>query len=291
MSEYAKLNIKDGGFNGALQNFLKDLLEKGVVDAVMVPMKLPYKKIVHQTVITNPEKMSAADPLAPIIPQSAAKLLSQLTHKPSGKKLAAVMRPCEIRAFVELTKLHQGSFNDLLLIGCDCLGRYESSEYLKFVEKDENFTEKFLKDAPKRTEYDGIDILEACKACEFPVSDNADINIAVLAGLNDAVILDVLSDKGKDVMKEAGVESADAPSGRDKAIEGLVKERTEYRDKMFEEIRSRTGNLAELAEVLGSCINCYNCRVACPVCYCRECVFVTDTFRHEPDQYMSWGPP
>jgi formate dehydrogenase subunit beta len=40
---------------------------------------------------------------------------------------------------------------------------------------------------------------------------------------------------------------------------------------------------------VAACINCYNCRVACPVCYCRECVFVTDTMRHEGDQYLKWS--
>jgi formate dehydrogenase subunit beta len=29
--------------------------------------------------------------------------------------------------------------------------------------------------------------------------------------------------------------------------------------------------------------------VACPVCYCKECVFVTDTFRHTGDQFMMWA--
>ncbi|MBW1969908.1 MAG: 4Fe-4S dicluster domain-containing protein, partial [Deltaproteobacteria bacterium] len=35
--------------------------------------------------------------------------------------------------------------------------------------------------------------------------------------------------------------------------------------------------------------NCYNCRVACPVCYCKECVFVTDVFNHDPVQYLRWA--
>jgi formate dehydrogenase subunit beta len=40
---------------------------------------------------------------------------------------------------------------------------------------------------------------------------------------------------------------------------------------------------------LAACVNCYNCRVACPVCYCRECVFVTDVFDHDPAQYFGWA--
>jgi formate dehydrogenase subunit beta len=47
--------------------------------------------------------------------------------------------------------------------------------------------------------------------------------------------------------------------------------------------------LARLTSYLANCVNCYNCRVACPVCYCKECVFVTDVFDHEPAQYLRWA--
>jgi formate dehydrogenase subunit beta len=47
--------------------------------------------------------------------------------------------------------------------------------------------------------------------------------------------------------------------------------------------------MEKLADYLAQCVNCYNCRVACPVCYCRECVFSTDVFDYEPVQYMDWA--
>ncbi len=58
---------------------------------------------------------------------------------------------------------------------------------------------------------------------------------------------------------------------------------------MFEENEEATGDMEKLSAYLAGCINCYNCRVACPVCYCRECVFVTDVFDHEPSQYIRWA--
>jgi formate dehydrogenase subunit beta len=58
---------------------------------------------------------------------------------------------------------------------------------------------------------------------------------------------------------------------------------------VFEEFRGRVDNFEALADHLAGCINCYNCRVACPVCYCTACVFVTDTFRHSGDQFMNWA--
>jgi formate dehydrogenase subunit beta len=38
-----------------------------------------------------------------------------------------------------------------------------------------------------------------------------------------------------------------------------------------------------------ACQRCHNCTVACPICYCKECLFRTDSFRHEPRRYFGWA--
>jgi formate dehydrogenase subunit beta len=69
----------------------------------------------------------------------------------------------------------------------------------------------------------------------------------------------------------------------------LVARHLEHRQTHLAEFAARTGDLDTLSEILAPCVNCYNCRVACPVCYCRECVFGTDTFRHDGGQYLGWS--
>jgi formate dehydrogenase (coenzyme F420) beta subunit len=29
--------------------------------------------------------------------------------------------------------------------------------------------------------------------------------------------------------------------------------------------------------------------VACPICYCKECLFRTDVFDHQPERYLGWA--
>ena len=58
---------------------------------------------------------------------------------------------------------------------------------------------------------------------------------------------------------------------------------------MFAQIDEQIDSQEKLGAFLSACVNCYNCRVACPVCYCRECVFVTDVFDHDPSQYLGWA--
>ncbi|MFY9941327.1 MAG: 4Fe-4S dicluster domain-containing protein, partial [Desulfobacterales bacterium] len=86
-----------------------------------------------------------------------------------------------------------------------------------------------------------------------------------------------------------GPAAAEAPAGREDALAELIAARSAHRDEMFAATRRQTDSLEKLSAYLAACVNCYNCRVACPVCYCRECVFVTDVFDHEPFQYLKWA--
>jgi formate dehydrogenase subunit beta len=292
MAYYAKLEVKNGDTHGALKQFFDGLLGNGVVDAVMVPSRLPYKRVIMQTLIRDKSKLNGLDPLAPVVPTNSARFAAQLTHDETGKNVGVVMRSCEIRPFFELVKLKQGRINGLLIIGSECLGRYENSDFLELHRGDPEFTLNFYKGIRegKGTLKDGKDVANACKACEYPVPEGVDIRILIIGiDIQKELILEGVSEKGKGVLSKLGLPETQIPSGRDEAVKRLIEERIAYRDKWLEEMNAQTKDLEGLMNVLGNCINCYNCRVACPVCYCRECVFVTDTFQHQSDQYLRWA--
>lgn len=290
MTAYSKLSVTEGGFNESLATLFKSMLEKNVVDAVLVPSHQRPKGVM-QTLITEPGELAQIDPFAPVVPVSTATLVSKLTNVPSGRPLAVVMRSCEVRALLELVKLKQASIDDLVLIGIDCLGRYENADYLK-IEQNGSTSKTFLEAAcsGKGTKSaEGLDVATACKICEHPVPENVDIRLCVLGCGPNEVFIEWVSDKGEEVCKALGIDVQEAPSGRKQAVEKIEKARIAERDKVFADIHERVNSLEKLRDYLAGCVNCYNCRVACPVCYCKECVFVTDTFRHPGDRYISWG--
>lgn len=285
MAEFSKLSGKKGALNETLAGLFKDMLEKGVVDAVLVPAHQPVKGVM-QTLIADSSKLDLVDPFAPVVPVNSAKLVSSLTNVPSGRPVAVVMRSCEVRALLELVKLKQASVEDLVIIGIDCLGRYENIDYMK-LEEGGITSESFLE---KRTEISkDFDLASACKICEYPVPDNVDIRLCAIGSGPDEVYVEWVSAKGQAARDKLGIETGDGPSGREEAVEKIKSERIAERDRVFTELYEQVNTLEKLQERLAGCINCYNCRVACPVCYCKECVFVTDTFRHPGDQYISWG--
>ena len=293
MATTVKIPIKDQNLVSSLQEFFKKMLRDGEINGLMVAQHLPMKSAVMPALVTDPEKLDAADPLAPVFPINAAKVVSKLTRKPLGGKVAVVLRPCEIRAFIELVKLKQGRVDDVILVGVDCLGAYSNVQYPGFAGDDGmEATSRFYRNIQegKGTACDGFDVSPACKACEYPIPENADVLIGLVGvDLKDHLLVKANTPKGEDLLDNLGLSSTSEPKERRQEIEKLLVERVAYRDQMFAETSEATSDVEKLVSYLGNCVNCYNCRVACPVCYCKECVFLTDVFDHEPSQYLRWA--
>jgi formate dehydrogenase subunit beta len=288
MAKFAKVSFQKDEMNQKLAPFFKGMLENDAVDAVLVPMAQSQNGV-RLSLVTSAAHTAQVDPFAPIAAVSGAKIASSLTARPSGRKLAMVLRPCEIRAVVELAKLNQVNLDDVLMIGADCLGRYENTDFAKFKEQG-GTSESFLENAQAgKTATADFDIIGACKICEFPTADNVDMRLCSLGAGNGAVFIEAVTEKGEQALEKSGLKAGEAPAGRDEAVKKLVAGRTEARDKKFAEYRDAVNSFEALADKLAPCVNCYNCRVACPVCYCKECVFVTDTFRHTGEQFMMWA--
>lgn len=294
MASVAKLSVRDGNPVAAVQELLKGLLERGEIRGVLVLTHLFGKGMPMPALITDPEALEKADPLAPAYPLNTARMAARLTRGGGGGKVAAVLRPCEIRAFVELVKLNQGSMEDIFLISMDCFGAFSNRDYPAFVGADDSIqsTLGFLgkTGGAKDVSGSGPDLASACRVCEYPVPETADLILGLAgADLHESVPVIAASPRGEGMLTRLGLEDGELPQSRESILREMISTRTEKRDAMFEDTAARVADLPGLADYLSSCVNCLNCRVACPVCYCRECVFNTDVFEHRPWQYLGWA--
>ena len=288
MADCVKIPVESGELNGAFERFFGALLEKDIVQGVFVPVRQPGGKVVMSTLVREPENLRGLDPLAPVTPMSAARALSAVTAKESRFKIAAFLRPCDYRAYVELAKLKQACRDQVLMITTDCIGRLETKDFLALAETHgDRASLEFHKAGGKM---DGFPLVRACEVCEFPSHGASDIEIRLLGGdLEKEIVFCGQTQAGGRALEALGFDPADEPADRAKILKELVGARKTERDAMFKEYGEKTSSFAALRDVMGTCINCYNCRVSCPVCYCKECVFVTDTFRHDPEQYFLWA--
>lgn len=90
-------------------------------------------------------------------------------------------------------------------------------------------------------------------------------------------------------MEELGFESDGSLADRRRsAIAALREERDCAHREFFLNSRAEQngGGIESIARLLAACTGCRNCRVACPVCYCRECIFDGDVFDYETRQLL-----
>ena len=301
MSVTAYLEVAEGDTLGAIQSFLGQLLTEDIVDALLVPQKLPTGDNVVPTLIRDPAKLAGVDPIAPVMPVIAAKAVSNVTATEHGERLAAVLRSCELRAVIELVKLQQASLDDVMLIGIDCLGSYEVKDYASLIEAGMDPTVEVLAGAAEGqlTTHEGYQFRAACRMCEKPIPGGPDVYrpdiIIGLLGVNPSK--QILIEASDDLAEKLGLETAEAPSagsgrglaGRKEIIERLIAERTTERDRVFAAFREQVTDMDDLLAEFSTCIRCYNCMGACPICYCKECIFRTPTFDHASPQYFRWA--
>lgn len=288
MTHFKKVSYQKAELNVELSKIFKELLEKKVVSAILSPNH-QSPGLVRQTLIVDPAKTGQVDPFAPVVPVNTARIASSLTARPSGRKIAMVMRSCEVRAAIELVKLNQVNLEDVLLIGLDCYGRFENNDFSK-LQAQKLTSESFIQSAQSdKVAINGFDVVEACKICEYPVAANVDIRLCVIGAETGTFGVEGVTEKGQKALDTIGFSGSDVPGKRTEAIKSLTDKRTNELNLKLNEYHKAINDIHSLEDSLANCVNCYNCRVACPVCYCKECVFVTDTFRHEGEQFFGWA--
>ena len=296
MAKQAVLKVSEGKMEEAILGFLKSLLEKGLVEAILLPKGLPSGDGVVQTLIHDPEKLKGACFLSPTMPVQSARVASSLTAKNLGKKVAVLLKACEIRAIVELTKFLQVKLDNLYLFGIDCPGTLEVPDYAKMVQEGKG-GETFLKELIQGMEKgdvpsaQGYPFRTACQMCEYPVPQ-ADIVFKLFGYKTDQEIGVEIGERLEKEIEEKGLlsltegkESAD----RTEVVSKVIAERTKKREATFKEFKGVVKDLRSFLDRFSTCVRCHNCMVACPICYCKECVFRTAVFEHEGDQFIRWA--
>jgi formate dehydrogenase subunit beta len=272
---------------GTIQDLLRSLLEKEVVDALLVPMFQMTGNVVPM-LVTNPSALVQADPLTPVLPINAARAASQLTVTGHKGKLGLVLRACEIRALVELVKFQQVKLDNALIVGVDCLGTYKGTDWQAASGK-QQVLDALLAAAVtgELAPYQGLAFRTACQMCEQPLPEGEHVDLTI--GLVGVEAGHVYLKARDDLAQALDLTANGAPPGRKAAAQKLVAARTEARDAAFAAFHERVHSMDGLLQEFSTCIRCHNCMTNCPICYCRECIFRTPTFEHDSELFYQWA--
>jgi formate dehydrogenase subunit beta len=226
---------------------------------------------------TAGEEQTAAE-----VPPSAEVEAAAAEQEQKAGPIALVLRPCEIRALVELVKLQQATLEPFLVIGVDCWGAYSVLDYAAKASEGEgnsSVTADFLKQVTVGNLPENL--CGACQVCQYPAPTYADIAIQLIGeDIDQQISADACTDLGKEVFNALGLEATPESDQREKALEELKGQKMKLIGQ----------DQIELLETISSlCVNCKNCRAVCPICYCKQCVFDGDIFKYPLDKYLIWS--
>jgi len=271
-----KLTMKNG-IQASILQFFQDTVEKKLFDAVMLPMKVPSGDSFAWIMIKEQEILKSAQPFAPIMPVNAAKALKRYTRKGKGSfKIAALMKPCEIRATIELTKLNQVNLEDVTLFSFDCVGALPMQDYIADPKVGDEKYNKLLTDLNWNSE----DVKPVCKICDKFSLSASDLHFAINA---KELILVANSEKGEKILTDLELKPETDLKQWQTYIEKQKKDKTKNKVETFKIVKGMVEGFENLTETFANCIGCHNCGSSCPICYCRQCYFDTSVAKPNSD--------
>ncbi len=276
--------VENGGVLAGVRHFLKRLMETGVVEAIYVPIKVDGGTIIP-ALVTDPRWLDQADPLSPVMPINGARAVSALTGKHSPGRLGAVLRSCEIRALLELVKLQQASLDGMSLISVDCPGTCELKDYEAMKRNGGFDLESFLESASAGSEPQGFNLRAACQMCLQPDYEAADAHLQLFGADVQQGIPVVLRD---DIaMKLELVADPNPSDGRKQIMDQVLTRHEQKRQAELSAIRGELSSNGGMASLFSTCLRCHNCMTACPICYCKTCLFRSEAMSHPPEYYLN----
>jgi len=278
------LKIKKETSEGIL-DFFKYLLETDKVKGIFTLKKMNDSEARAYSLITSLDELKQADPFYPVMPVNAGKVLSEMTLKEAvGDPVAAVLRPCELRAFVELVKRVQADTENILLISLTCEGVFPLDETVNG-----NLGKQLpaYQDAAKKGE-NAAGLRRTCEACAHFIPGLADITVSFAGNkdLDTGCTLVLNTPMGEEFSRGA---PGTMGSGeiQSQELTQLTEKRKEARNKMLQERQEDVKDLKSLVTTFAACLSCHGCSHVCPICYCILCDFDSKIHEDEPSNFES----
>ena len=273
----------EGSVQKGIIDFAKRALKQGAFDAVLIPARVPTGDSFAYFLVQNESFLEGASPVSPLMPVQGARAISALTRRGKGKKrIAAIMRPCEARATIELAKLGQVDLENMILVTVDCPGVMPLSDYFRDPTKGDEVFEDASQD------WDSKPMRPVCRICDkFSATGGEDLHVGTLGASSGNILLIPHGAKGEGILNKLGIPLEEDVSDWEAEVKSLTENRKKEREQANEALRADIEGIDKLAEAFSACINCHNCMRVCPICYCQQCNFDSDKMKFTFGDYIA----
>lgn len=292
MTAYWFLNTH-GDPLGTVQRLVQNIWQKANLKGILAPInghddQLPTPKLLEETRL-----LQEVNPFKPLMTMNAASVVPEALKKHPQETLGAILRPCELRALIEMVKHDGFSLDRLLTISVDCLSTVPVEEYRWRASRKKQargLTEEALQFA-RQGGIAAYRYRSACQICASPQAHNAQINIHVLglpvrqqilihAGADCPIDLAALSDGPADI---------ELVQQHEHLVAQLRERHQRTRERLWRSLSDQMPqDIQAVINLLESCDSCQQCLAVCPICSVDYPRRSGTPARFNPEDVMRW---
>lgn len=264
------IQVSEANTLGAVQEFMAAFLHHNLVDALFVP-QTAADSTVSAALVSNPDAIKRSNPFAPVMVANAAKQVAEATMKQPNRHIGAVLRPCEIRALVELAKRGRANLVNLTVVGIDCLGTFAPLDYVHKLLTAGGAIEMTIQCMQVAEEGEiACQTRTACQMCERPAPRGADVTLGFIGVDATRELLVIAADESADArLKLSDMTRREATERevvkREATLTNIIAKHNAFMDKELSKLEMSFGGLAGVLTALATCTECRACVQACPL--------------------------
>jgi formate dehydrogenase (coenzyme F420) beta subunit len=271
---------------GKLRKLVKQIWVTANLEGMLVTLNTDNKERTVPRFISDVELIDQLNPFSPLMESNSARLIPGLLASHPDTRIGAILRPCELRALIEMSKLAQLNLDNLVTISIDCLGTLPADEYqwrLERLEKS-HFTQyeqpvAVSDDLSQETlafaRQGGIipyRYRTACQVCSSPAANHAIINLHVIGlPVRQQMLLSTSLAGSAETFHFDKLADGIADETLVLQHERILAKMDERHARTMEIVNESMGtlllaNVDEVVHQLESCGECQVCLDVCPIC-------------------------
>lgn len=263
---------------GSVVSLVDGVWREAGLDGMLVSSDMLDGHDVGDYVLDQPKQLQHFNPFRPAMHVNAAASVPGILREKSTGRYGVVLRPCEMRALVQLEKLDPFPYERLVTICVDCLGTFPAGD-LGWRAERRGSADGLANDTLKFARQGGISVdryRPACQICRSSGAEGADVNIWVI-GLPARQVIMVNAPAQEMARQCHFANSTPVESDgelfkmRQRVLDRIIMRNQHSRERYIQEmIDSFPATVEAIAEHLEQCGECRQCLNACPICCARH---------------------
>jgi len=259
---------------GTVRDFMRAVWSQSRLDGMLLPLNGDELGLTQPRLVTEPTRLDQVNPFKPLMTENASCRVPSMVRDHPKSRFGVLLRPCEMRALIEMTKHASFTLDAILTISVDCLGTFPADEYQWRAARKEA-SGGIAKETLQFARQGGIAAYRyraACQVCTSPEASHADLNINVFGlPIRQQILVQTHDEQTTERIKLDSIANKRADKKLVNQHRRTLARLAERNQHTFERVTQGLGellpqNVDALVDQFESCGDCRLCMDVCPIC-------------------------